>query len=187
MVEGQVVAEQHEAELRRLEDRHQLGQRVDVLAVDLDELERRFQAAVGVDRGVHGLHQRRFAHAAGAPQQRVVGRQAGGEAPGVVEQYVAHPVDAADQPDLDAVDAMDRLQEAWIGHPDETIGGFELGLGGQRRRQPRHGGNQPVELFREGGSRVIGHFCVIALVGRTALTCGMTSEKLACGGFAQLH
>ncbi len=41
MVEGEVVAEQDEAERGGLEDRQQRGQAVDVLAVDLDQLERR--------------------------------------------------------------------------------------------------------------------------------------------------
>ena len=40
VVEGQVVAKQDEAVGRCLQDRHQLRQRVDVLAVDLDQLER---------------------------------------------------------------------------------------------------------------------------------------------------
>ncbi len=51
-----------------------------------------------------GLDQRRFAHAARAPQQRIVGRQAAGEALGVLDQHVAHPVDALEQRHLDAVD-----------------------------------------------------------------------------------
>ncbi len=60
--------------------------------------------ALGVDRGMHRLDQRALAHAARAPQQRVVGGQPVGEAPRVGEQDVAHPVDPAQQPDLDAAD-----------------------------------------------------------------------------------
>ena len=45
--------------------------------------------------GVRRLDQRRLAHAARAPQQRVVGRQAAREALGVLDQEVAHPVDPA--------------------------------------------------------------------------------------------
>ena len=59
----------------------------------------------GVDRGVRRLDQRRLAHAARAPEQRVVGRQAAREALGVLDQNVAHPVDALEQRHLDAVDA----------------------------------------------------------------------------------
>ena len=92
-------------------ERHQLGQRLDVLAVDLDQLERRGRSAC-VEAGMDRLDQRALAHAARAPQQRVVGRQAAREALGVLEQDVAQPVDALEQVDLDPVDLGDRLQAA---------------------------------------------------------------------------
>ncbi len=57
-----------------------------------------------VDRGMRGLDQRRLAHAARAPEQRVVGRQPAREALGILDQHVAHPVDALEQRHLDAVD-----------------------------------------------------------------------------------
>ena len=59
--------------------RHQVGQALDVLAMDLDQLEHAgagLGAARRIDRRVRRLHQRRLAHAARAPEQRVVGRQA---------------------------------------------------------------------------------------------------------------
>ena len=51
-----------------------------------------------------GLDQRGFAHAARAPQQRIVGGQAAREAAGVVEELVALSVDALEQRQIDAID-----------------------------------------------------------------------------------
>ena len=80
-VEGEVVAEEDEALRPVAQQRHQLRQRLDVLAVDLDQLQRRRAGRqLGGDRGMHRLDQRALAHAARAPEERVVGRQAGGEA-----------------------------------------------------------------------------------------------------------
>ena len=93
-VEGEVVAEHDEAEIRAAEEVHQAGQALDVLAVDLDQLQPVGLLAVDVDIGVSGLHQRRLAHAARAPQQRVVRGQPVGKALGVFDQDVPHPVDA---------------------------------------------------------------------------------------------
>ena len=84
---------------------HQRRQALDVLAVDLDQLEASGDGRLPVDRGMRGLDQRRLAHAARAPEQRVVGRQAVGEALGVLDQEIAHPVDAAQKRKIDAVDA----------------------------------------------------------------------------------
>ena len=61
-------------------------------------------------RGMRRLDQRRLAHAARAPEQRVVGRQAAREALGVLHQRVAHAVDALEQRHLDAVDARHRRE-----------------------------------------------------------------------------
>ena len=54
-----------------------------------------------VDLGVHGLDQRGLAHAACAPEQRVVGRQAAREAQGVLEQDFALAFDALEQDQVD--------------------------------------------------------------------------------------
>ena len=61
--------------------------------MDLDE--REGMRTHFVDSGMRGLDERTLAGAAGAPQQYIVGREAGGEPLGVVEQDVAHPVYAA--------------------------------------------------------------------------------------------
>lgn len=55
MIEGQVVAKQDDAEGRGLQQTHQLGQRIDVLAVDLDQLERQVGFGLGVDLGMYFL------------------------------------------------------------------------------------------------------------------------------------
>ena len=60
----------------------------------------------GVDVGVGGLDERRFAHAARAPQKRVIGRKPAREALGIVGQKVAQPVDAAQKRHLDPVDPV---------------------------------------------------------------------------------
>ncbi len=82
-----------------------------------------------------GLHQRRLAHAARAPEQRVVGGQAVGEALGVLDQDVAHPVDALEQAKVDAADARHR-RKASVRMPDKGVGGAER-LRARRRRRGR--------------------------------------------------
>ncbi len=142
VVEGQVVAKQDETMRGSLEQGEQGGQRVDVLAVDLDQAQ---TGGVGrVDGGVRGLDQRRLAHAARAPQQHVVGRVAVGETLRVVDQDVAHTVDALDQVDLDPIDPFDWCQHAGFGFPHEAVGGAEIGRGRRRRCQLRHRRDQPV-------------------------------------------
>ena len=79
------------------------------------------------------LDQRTLAHAPGAPQQGVVSRQAGGETPGVVEQDIAHPVDALEQRQIDGVDRVDRLQGAGLRVPDEGAGRRQIAIGGCSR------------------------------------------------------
>ena len=115
---------------------HQRRQAFDVLAVNLDQLQPVGRLAIGVDAGMRGLDQRRFAHAARAPQQRVVGGQAIGEALGVLDQDVAHPVDALEQAEIDAADARHRREPA-VRMPDKGIGAVErsrpLGLPATRR------------------------------------------------------
>ena len=122
---------------RVAQQRHQFRQPLDVLAMDFDELEPAACRMRGADRGMRGLDQRRLAHAARAPQQRIVGRQAAREALGVLDQEVAHPVDALEQRHLDAVDARaPASSRARLRVPDEGVGRGEVGRGGGRRREP---------------------------------------------------
>src|SRR5690606_11711919 len=90
-IEAQIVAEQEAPARAARQTLKQAGQAVDVLAVDLDQRERVW--ALLVDPPVNCLDQRALAHAARAPQERVVGRPTGGEALRVVEQDVAYPLD----------------------------------------------------------------------------------------------
>ena len=96
---------------------------------------------------MRGFDQRRLAHAARAPQQRVVGRQARGEALGVLDQHVAHAVDALEQRHVDAVDARHRREPAPVGMPDEGIGGGEIGRGRRLRRQPLERGGDALSRY----------------------------------------
>ena len=96
-VERQVVAEHDEAVGRVAQQGHQVGQVLDVLAMNLDQLETPgLIAGGGIDCGMGCLHQRRFAHAPGSPEQRVVGGQSAGEPFGILDQNVADPVDITD-------------------------------------------------------------------------------------------
>ena len=123
-VEGEVVAEHDEAKRGVAQTVHQAGQTLDVLAVNLDQLEPVGRLAVDIDVGMRRLHQRRFAHAACAPEQRIVGGQAIGEPLGVLDQDVAHPVDPLEQAEVDAADARDRRQPS-VRVPDKGVGGAE--------------------------------------------------------------
>src|SRR4029079_8131610 len=91
-VEAEVVAEQEATARARRQALEQSREVSDVLAMDLDEGER--ASPLGVDLAMDRLDQRALAHAARAPEESVVGRPAGREAAGVVEQDVAHPIDA---------------------------------------------------------------------------------------------
>ena len=63
-----IVAEYQEAERRGAQERHQVRQALDILAMDFDEFE---EAGARPEAGVHGrmggFHQGRLSHAARAP------------------------------------------------------------------------------------------------------------------------
>ena len=86
------------------------------------------------DLAMHGLDERALAHAARAPQQRVVGGQAAGEALRIGKQGIAHPVDALQQRKRHAVDLDDGEEGFGLGLPDEGIGRPE-----SRASRPRVG------------------------------------------------
>ena len=75
-----------------------------------------------------------FAHAARAPQQRVVGGKSVGETLGILDQDVAHPVDTLEQADIDAAD-MGHGRKPPVGMPDKGIGATQrlASVGGRRR------------------------------------------------------
>ena len=103
----------------------------------------------GVDRRVHGLDQRRFAHAARAPEQRVVGGQPAREALGVLHQHVAHAIDAFEQRHLDAIDFRDRHQLPPVRMPGEGVRRRKARGGRRRRREPFERGGDALENSSE--------------------------------------
>ena len=116
--------------------------------MNFDELEPGVRMR-GADRGVRGLDQRGFAHAARAPQQRVVGRQAAGEALGILDQKIAHPVDALEQRHLDTVDAADRARAVALRDARRRLRRRQKSGAGRRRRgQPFQRVGDPLEDSR---------------------------------------
>ena len=136
-VEGEVVAEHEKAERRAAQQRHQVGQALDVLAVDLDELQQPgILAEARIDRGMGGLDQRRLAHAARAPQQRVVGGQAAAKR-SVFSIRMSRMRSMPLRSDMST-----RLTRGTgaslrrIGIPDEGVGDGEIGRFRRLRREP---------------------------------------------------
>ena len=96
----------------------------------------RLPGSLRVRHRVHRLHQRGFAHAARAPQHRVVGRQAAGEAQRVVEQDRLLPAPPPAAGDIHARHRGHRHQVRRRGMPDEGVGRSQVhrrGGGGARR------------------------------------------------------
>jgi hypothetical protein len=166
-VEGQVVAEDDEAVRVGPQQAHEIGQGLDVLTVDLDELQGTgFGRPRVVDLRMDSLDQRRLAHAPGAPEEGVVGRQPPGEALGILRQLVPNPVDAAQEAHLDPVHLRHRGEPAPGGLPDEGVGrckirvrrsrGSQTLQGSGDARQKRHGfrGVQVCRHLGSGPSRV---------------------------------
>ena len=75
---------------------------------------------------MHGLDERGFAHAAGAPEKRVVGREALCEALRIAEENIASLIDAAQQPDIDPINARNRDKRRGPSGEDERVGCAEI-------------------------------------------------------------
>jgi hypothetical protein len=118
--------------------------------MDLDQLE----IIAAVDGRMHGLDQRRLAHAAGAPEQRIIGRQSAREPLRVLDQSVAHAIDALEQRHVDAIDVLDRREPTPLRMPHEGVGRGEI----RRRRRAR---SEPFDRLGNASK------CV-ALAGRAA-------------------
>ncbi len=144
-------------------------------------------ACGGIDGRVRRLDQRRLAHAARAPEQHVVGGQAGGEALGVVEQDVAHAVDAADQADIDPVDAVHRL-EARRRSAAQTKQSAGVRSRSAARARPARAADQPAisrSSFSASVSRVLS--VISKPFGDVSRACGAVTRgvrrgKHACRG-----
>jgi hypothetical protein len=99
---------------------------------------------------VGGLDQRRLAHTARAPEQGIVCGKTAREAAGVLDQRVAHAVDAFEQRHLDPVDARDRREAAALRMPDERRRFREIRIGFGRGRKPLEGRSDPRQQFGTG-------------------------------------
>src|SRR4029077_4039924 len=117
------VAEQDEALAPGVaEMREASRQRANVLAMDLDELQRaRLRLRLAADCRMHRLDEGALAGAAGAPQKRIVGGKAAREADSVVVEHVTHPVDALEQGKRHAIDVSDGQKGLRLGLPDESF------------------------------------------------------------------
>ena len=91
------------------------------LGVNFDQPQARAADAALENVGVDGLDERTLAHAARAPEQRVVGRQAGRESLGVLGEDVAHPVDALQQRKFHAIHARHGNQPAGAGCAGQIV------------------------------------------------------------------
>ena len=80
-----------------------------------------------------------------------------GKALRIVDENVAHAVHTSDKIDLDAVDAVYRLQHADVGFPYEAVGGIQIRLGRRRRCDAADRGNQLFEFFSERFDRGFRH------------------------------
>ena len=87
--------------------------------MNFDQLEQ--AADFGIDTGMCRLHQRRLAHAARSPEQGIVRWQTLGKANSVLDQDIAHSVDALEQAKIDAADSRNRHQSS-VRMPDECVG-----------------------------------------------------------------
>src|SRR3546814_18646215 len=96
------------------------------------------------------LPQRALAGAARAPQQRVVGRHALGEAPGVPVERLGLAGDALQQREIDPIYLMNRLQPVALRMPDEGVGSVE----GDGRRSGRGESLQSLRDALENGEEV---------------------------------
>ncbi len=108
----------------------QRGQGRDVLAMDLDERQGAGRAThLAVHMGVDRLDDRALARAARAPEQGIVGGQALGEAPGILDQRLLLPVDADQEIEVHAVDLGDRLEAVAGRMPDASFGRVDVSAG----------------------------------------------------------
>jgi hypothetical protein len=108
---------------------------------------------------MHGFDERGFAHAAGAPKERVVGREALCEALRIAEKRVPGLVDAAQQPDIDPIDARNRDKCRGPRGEDERLGGAEIAGPGLRAGEPLKRGCDPFQHL--GGGVIVGKLWAI--------------------------
>jgi hypothetical protein len=138
------------------QQRHKARQPADVLAMNLDKFERlgiRRSGKPRIDCCMRGFDERGFAHAAGAPEERIVGREALCEALRIAEKNIASLVDAAQQPDIDPIDARNRDKRRGPSGENERVGGAEI-AGRGCASEPLKRGGDPFQ--RLGGGVIAG-------------------------------
>src|SRR5262249_47968853 len=168
-LEGKIVAEQDEAMLvRGTQVRKEMRKRSDVFAMNLDELE-------ALHYAMHRLDQRALAHAACAPQQRIVGRKPAGETLCVGEQRIAHAVDALEQREGHAVDIGNRNEASRLGMPGEGVACREVRRFGLLRAKALDGPSDPFEHTRERFLKV--HIAPVAKAGELAIVAPPSRDK----------
>ena len=160
LVEAQIVTKDDEAGVFAGDPAHQDRQAFNVLAIDLDE-DQPLEAglAKAVDMGMQRLDQRALAHAAGAPQQGVVGAMPTSEMQRVLQQRFGDVVDAAQQFDRDAGDRRHRPQHGFAGVPVIGIRRAQGGRGDHPRgREGRQALGDTVQRGRDFGEGIhVGH------------------------------
>ena len=145
MAERKIVAKKQEAHAGgSAQEREQPRQARQVLALQLDDLQ---VLAHGADLGMDRLDETRLAHAARAPQERVVGGQAAGELERVFKKDRAGAVDADQKRQIHPVDALDRDQPIRRGLPDEGLRSGEIGHHGGAGRDAFKRVGDAAEIF----------------------------------------
>ena len=87
----------------------------------------------------------------------IVGRQSGREPLCIVDEDVANPVHALDEVDVDAVDAVHRLQKRRFSLPYEAVGAIQVAGGRLRRGEAGYRLDQLVELSVQDINAAVGH------------------------------
>jgi hypothetical protein len=114
------------------------------------------------------LHQRGFAHAARAPQQRIIGGQPPGETLGVLHQQIAHQINAPQQGDIHPVHPGHRREAAGCRMPDKGVRRIEIDRSRGLGSQPVKGAGDALEGGEQGlgGGGVSGHGAFLGVRGR---------------------
>ncbi len=129
--------------------------------MDFDELERSRlgrRPDLAADLGMDRLDQGALARAPRAPEQRIVGGEPLGEAGGVVEERVPHPVDALEQADGQAIDRHDGQERLRLGLPNEGLRPVEVGLSRRGGRKPLQRPRDPLDQHANRFLEVHGNF-----------------------------